>query len=402
MKRIVVVGASLAGFKTVDALRANGFEGAITLIGAEDLLPYDRPPLSKEFLVEDSVPDIDFVPPSWYHEKNIDLLLGQEATGLDLANKNVLVGNTRVPYDELVIATGARPRNPFAELPRNVFTLRTMDDALSMREALRAGKSTVIVGGGFIGLEVASAAHNLGQQVTVIELADIPLSRNLGAETAVKIGDYIREQGVELACGRSVVDFHGDEVLTGVTLDNGTHIECDVAVIGIGAIPNTEWLEDSGLTISHAGVHCDSNGNAAPSIWAVGDVSAWADHQGVVHRHEHWTNANLQAQAVAANIVGESAQGVKAISYVWSDQFGRRLSIVGTTHLFDQVCILNEAQSDFASLYAQDGRIVGACIVNQPKLYIQARRWISEEKPIAEIAEWNEAIGLQQDSSVRI
>lgn len=402
MKRIVVVGASLAGFKTVDALRSNGFAGPITLIGAEDLLPYDRPPLSKDFLLADIVPDIDFAPSSWYRENNVELLLGTAASGLDTNRKEVTVGAERIPYDELVIATGARPRNPFGELPKNVFTLRTMDDALEMRLALRSSKSTVIIGGGFIGMEVASAALDLGHEVTVIEVAEVPLSRNLGPETAIRIGDHIREKGVKLACGRSVSQFHGDEVLTGVTLDDGTHIDCEVAIIGIGAIPNTEWLASSELVASPAGIHCDDSGKAAPGIWAVGDVSAWADTDGVPRRHEHWTNATLQTQVVASSIVHGSAQPIEAISYVWSDQFGRRISILGTTHEADEVRILNTVGADFASLYAQNGKIVGACVVNQPRLYIQARRWVSEGKPVAEIAEWNEAVGLTDDSAVRI
>ncbi|AKE01400.1 MULTISPECIES: NAD(P)/FAD-dependent oxidoreductase [Rhodococcus erythropolis group] len=393
MTHTVVVGASLAGVRVVEALRNKGFEGRLTLIGDEDALPYDRPPLSKSVLTDTAPPVIPtFHDLDWYRANNVELRLGERALSLSCECREIKTVNGTVSFDQLVIATGARARNPFLDAPAGVHTLRTFDDSQALRADIASGGHVVIIGGGFIGLEVAASARSLGADVTVIEVAQIPLSRNLGVDVAPVIAQTAVDHGVRLICGRSVTELVGTPRIRQLVLDNGDRIDADTVVIGVGAVPNTEWLAGSGLTVSAAGVICDGFGRAGDEIWAAGDVSAWADTDGIPKRHEHWTSATEQAKVLAHNILeADEPRRTDAADYVWSDQFGRRINIVGDTTQHDGVRLISRNSESLAALYSRDGILVGACVIGQARLMVKCRTWIARGTATSEIPEWNTA-----------
>lgn len=402
-RRVAVVGASLAGLRTVEALRREGFDGDLTLIGDEPHPPYERPPLSKEVLTGAAEVDTTQLTTraALEGELGVDLRLGRPAAGLDLDARVVRLGGPAaaagegdpVPFDALVVATGARARQPFPSPPAGVLTLRTRDDALAVRDGLRAATGVVVVGAGFVGLEVASAARSLGLPVTVVEAAETPLTRNLGPEAASEVMAVVRDHGVDVRCGRTVRDFTGAPHLTGVVLDDGSVLEADLAVVGVGAAPNTEWLADSGLPLSPAGLRCAPNGQADERgvVWGVGDVAAWRGADGEYRRHEHWTTACDQARLVARNLLDEGRRTLTAAPFVWSDQFGRRISIVGETTRYDEVRTVSQDGMPPAVLYARDGRLVGACVFDQQRLTMLCRKWIATAEPVQDVPAWTQA-----------
>lgn len=390
MTHVVIVGASLTGFRVAEGLRAESFTGDITLLGDEPHLPYDRPPLSKNMLTEEHPESTAFRDRSWFAEQGIGLRLNEPAHALDTATRTIRTASGSVRYDELVIATGAHARNPFPDPPAGVFTLRTVDDANNIRTALRTGAHLVIVGAGFIGLEVASSARRLGVDVTVVELEPVPLARSVGTDAARILADIARAAGVRLLCGRTVTEVCGETEVTAVQLDDGTTLACDVLVVGIGASPATDWLAGSDVTVTRAGVICDETGRAGDHIWAAGDVAAWTDDTGRPHRHEHWTSATEQAKVVAHNLACDDKRTVTATPYVWSDQFGRRIDIIGDTTGHDALCVLSREPDTLAYLYARDGRLTGACLIGQPRLMISCRRWIGRRTPLTDVDVWDD------------
>ncbi|MGW3483728.1 NAD(P)/FAD-dependent oxidoreductase [Rhodococcus indonesiensis] len=390
MRHVLVVGASLAGVRVAENLRSRGFDGHLSLIGAEQHLPYDRPPLSKELLTGSLDPDaVVFHERAWFADHDIDLRLGERAVHLDPQRRTLQTTEGTLEYDELVVATGARARNPFPQAPRGVCTLRTLDDAEAFRAALTAAAHLVVIGGGFIGLEVASSARALGKDVTVVEVADTPLVRSLGVETAPAVADLARNHGIRLLCGRSVTALGGTGSVESVRLDNGEDIDCDLVLLGVGAVPNTEWLDGAGLELTSAGIVCDPTGRAGEHLWAAGDVCSWRDTVGVAHRHEHWTSAAEQATLVAHNLLGDDSRTLTSAPYVWSDQFGRRINLIGTTTGYDAVRVLGHDVSDLVALYARDGLLVGACVVDQASLMLKCRRWVAERTPVTAIPAWD-------------
>lgn len=399
-----MVGASLAGLRTVEALRRQGFGGSLTLIGDEPHLPYERPQLSKEVLTGVAEVDVTRLTTRELLENDlaVDARLGRSAVGLDPASGVVrvanrptsTVGEDEIGFDVLVVATGARARQPFASPPGGVLTLRTLDDAISIKHRLRTAKSVVIVGAGFVGLEVASAARSLGLPVTVVEAARTPLSRSIGPEAAAGVMALVRGNDVAVHCGRTVQGFTGSPDLTGVVLDDGSVVEADLAVVGVGAEPNTEWLEGSGLLLSPAGLCCAPNGQADDSgrVWGVGDAAAWRGAGGHYSRHEHWTSACEQAQLVARNLLDGGQRTLTAAPFVWSDQFGQRLSIVGETNRYDEVReVVGRDAEQPAILYARDGRLVGACVFGQQRLAMLCRKWIASATPVLDVPVWEQA-----------
>ncbi|AII10627.1 NAD(P)/FAD-dependent oxidoreductase [Rhodococcus opacus] len=389
MRAVTVVGGSLAGVQVVKTLRNRGFDGAITLVGDEVHLPYDRPPLSKSVLTGEADADtLGYLDRAWFDDHAIELRLGERATRLDITDRTIYTDSSTLHFSDLVIATGARARNPFTNTPTGVFTLRTIDDALQIRDALSDAKYVVVVGGGFIGLEVASAARSRGTQVTIVEAAEIPLSRNVGTDVAPALSALARTHGITLTCGRSVASIDGTAHVESITLDNGTLIRCDTVIVGVGAIPNTDWLTDSGLELGPAGLVCDRTGRAAPHIWAAGDVCAWRDTNETPHRHEHWTSAGEQARTVAHNLLDNGNRTVEAAPFVWSDQFGKRISIIGDTTGHDTVRFLSRGTEDLGALYSRDGKFVGACVVGQLRLVLKCRKWAAAGTHTSEIPEW--------------
>ncbi|TVT53198.1 oxidoreductase [Amycolatopsis rhizosphaerae] len=387
MERLVVVGASLAGLRAVESARRTGFTGRITLVGAEEHLPYDRPPLSKAFLdaghegVVTPFRDADELT----GELGVELRLGTPAEALDLAEREVVVGGRPVPYDALVIATGAGPRPfPPGEGIAGVHALRTVSDAVAIRAALDAGARTVVIGAGFIGSEVASAARKRGLAVTVVEALDLPLTRSIGPVAGTVCAGLHRAGGTDLRLGTGVAGIEAENGrVTGVRLDGGTVLPADLVVTGIGALPATGWLDGSGLRLHErdGGVVCDATlWTGAPGVYAAGDVAHAVNplFDGDLMRLEHWTNAAEQGAAAARHALDPaSARPLDSVPYFWSDWYGHRLQFVGTP-VADEVCTAEPERKGFAALYRRGDRIVGALTVDRPRDIMKYRRRIVE------------------------
>jgi NADPH-dependent 2,4-dienoyl-CoA reductase/sulfur reductase-like enzyme len=354
----VVVGAGLGGLRTAEELRQHGYDGALTLIGAEAHPPYSRPPLSKEILRGEKPPETAHLrEQSTYDDLELELRLGQRAAALDPANHSVtLHDGEAVPYDRVVIATGATPRTlPGIEGP-SVYALRTLDDCVALRDRLAARPRVVIVGAGFIGSEVASSTRMLGCDVTVVEMMSAPLVHALGPDVAAACADLQSQAGVDLRCNVGVTAVQDGSV----HLDDGTTIAADVVVVGIGVRPDLDWLTGSGLTIDN-GIVCDATCAAAPNVFAVGDVARWHNELfGEPMRLEHWTNATEQAGAVARNVLGERT-AFAPVPYFWSDQFDTKIQVLGSPRATDNVRVVRGSVEDrkFVAIYGRDGRLTG-------------------------------------------
>lgn len=391
MDRIVVVGASLAGFRAAEALRTLGFDGALTLVGEEAHAPYDRPPLSKQVLTGEWDVDRIVLPSAAPAEDGTDPFdwrLGERAVALDLTAREVeLGGGDRVGFDGLVIATGCRPRSIGGEDLAGVHVLRTLDDALALRADLERGPSRVaVIGAGFIGSEVAASCRARGLDVTVIEALPVPLERALGAEMGALVAELHRDHEVDLRLGVGVDGFADDGAgrVSGVRLADGTTADAGVVVVGIGVIPNTEWLEGSGLTLAN-GVVCDATTLAAPGVVAAGDVARWPNARfgGELMRIEHWDNAIEMAQAAAARLLAASddtAVPYEPVPWFWSDLYDRKIQLAGRSGPDDEVQVVtgDVAERRFVALYGRNGRLVGALGWNRPRHIIQWRQRLAE------------------------
>jgi len=372
---LVVVGASLAGLRAVETARKEGFTGAITLIGAELHLPYDRPPLSKAFL---DPTDEEPAPPFFRDESvfadelDVTLLLGQPATGLDIEARVVRVGDTEVPYDALVIATGANARHlPGGTDLAGVHLLRTLDDSLAVRHALDRGARTVVIGAGFIGSEIASSAKKRGVEVTIVEALPTPLVRATGTEMGPAIASLHERNGTTLRCGVGVRAIEGNGRVERVVLEDGTEIPADLVVVGIGVAPSVDWLEGSGLRLDN-GIQCDENlWTGVPGVYAAGDVASWPNPTlGLQQRMENWTAAAEQGAAAARNALDpDHAKPYGTVPYFWSDWYDVRIQHVGRPDA-DEVALV-EGDLDRApgqdnrwiALYRKGDRLAGALTV---------------------------------------
>ncbi|MGW0591998.1 NAD(P)/FAD-dependent oxidoreductase [Streptosporangium sp. NPDC002607] len=390
---VLIIGGSIAGVRTAEGLRRLSFEGSITILEEGSDLPYDRPALSKQVLTgggsDESVmlrsqADLD--------KARIELRRGCRGVGLDVDARTVrLADGAVIGYSDLVVATGSAPRRlPAAPARPGVHYLRTLRDARNLRDAIDAPARVVIVGAGFIGSEVAAAAAVRSASVTVVEPYAFPLSRVLGDLVGKRLARLHESKGVQLVLGRSVSDV-GDDGAGGrrVVLDDGTTLDCDVVVVGIGAIPNTAWLAESGLDVAD-GVVCDEFCRAsAPHVFAAGDVARWPNAlYDEPMRIEHWTNAVEQAGVVAWNIVHpDNPRAYSPVPYVWSDQYGSRLQIVGRPRAEDEVrIVLDDAAGDgLVALYVRDGGLAGAFALNAPSQLLALRRSLAARTPLDEI-----------------
>ncbi|MGX1129172.1 NADPH-dependent 2,4-dienoyl-CoA reductase/sulfur reductase-like enzyme [Streptomyces glaucescens] len=339
MRTVTIVGASLSGLHAARELRAQGFDGRLVVIGAEPHPPYDRPPLSKDFLTgradETRLALLD-------DEERADLdaewLLGVRAHGLDARGRAVLLADGRtVPSDGVVIATGASARRLPGVRPAGVHTLRTLDDARALREDLAAGpRRIVVIGAGFIGAETASSCAALGHSVTVVEAAPLPLVAQLGAEMAEVCAALHRRGGVDLVTGVGVAGLRGTVTVTGVDLTDGRTLPADTVIVGIGATPDTAWLAGSAVAL-HDGVLCDDGCvTSLRQVVAVGDVARVAGT-----RAEHWTSATEQPRVAVANLLaGHTAETVRSVPYFWSDQYGARIQFAGRRQEGDVVRVV--------------------------------------------------------------
>ena len=408
MGRVVIVGASLAGLNAAESLRTEGFQGTITLIGDEPERPYDRPPLSKQLLTGDW--DVDRLPlrsAAEFDELQLEFLNGRTAQALDVAAQQVLLdGDERVDFDGLIIATGARAlRLPFGQELNGVHVLRTQADALRIRDELQPGARVAVIGAGFIGSEVASSARTRGLDVTMIEALSAPMIGPLGEELAGWAAELHAGAGVDLRMNAMVSDLIGHRQVEAVELEDGTKIEADTVVVGIGVRPNVEWLADSGLTIGD-GVICDQYCRAAPGIYAAGDVARWpnglfgpfayAEPQRTM-RIEHWTNAVEQGMTAARNLLLES-RGValepfSPVPYFWSDQHGLSIMASGITAPRDNFQLVHGTleSNRFAAIYGLRGYLSGVVAVGWPRML---RRY---QGMIRDRTTWEEALATARE-----
>ncbi len=400
LEHIVIVGASLAGLRAAEELRHQGHAGAITLVGDEPHRPYDRPPLSKQVLAGTKPPESTalLVTSGSIDDLDLDWRLAQSATGLDLAQRTVLLGGgERLPYDGLVIATGASPKRlPGTDHLDGVHTLRTLDDCLAIRAALDGSPRRVaVVGAGFIGAEVAATCRELGIDVSLIEALPVPLERGLGPEMGAIVADVHRDHGVDVRLGVGVVLIEGSDRVERIRLTDGTVLDIDLVVIGIGVSPNTGWLDGSGLTVDN-GVVCDATCTAAPGVVAAGDVARWYNERfDEVMRVEHWDNAiAMGTHAAQSLLAGAAAHAFRPIPWFWSDQYDRKIQLAGRAAPEDRVQVVSGSVEErrFVALYARHDRVVGVLGMNQPA---QVMRWRSL---VEERASWDAALRTVADT----
>ena len=334
-RRIVVVGAGLAGLRAVEQLRHAGFGGDISLIGRESLAPYDRPPLSKDMLWSAAAePPRVLSRADLGRDLGVDLHLGTEVTGVDTTARLVALADQQIlAYHQLLIATGARARDlPATAGFANVHTLRTYDDSLRLRAALNTPCRLVVVGAGFIGSEIAAGAVRAGLDVTIVEQLPVPLGASLGRVPGTRLAALHRDAGARLITGTGVTGVTGQDRAELVRLSNGRCLEADEVVVGLGAVPDVEWLRDSQVAVGR-GVRCDEFGRtSAPGVWAAGDAAEYL-HRGYAQHIvvEHWFNAHEQGRAVAANMLaGDGAlTEYRPLPYFWSEQHGVRIQVLG-------------------------------------------------------------------------
>lgn len=403
MDHIVVVGASLAGVRACGSVRAGGFSGELTLVGSETHPPYDRPPLSKKVLAGEWEPDrIALFREGDIETLQIDLRFGAPATALSTATRTVtLADGSDLTFDGLVIATGSATRRLPGQLDDpSVFELRTLDDSLGLRAELTGGgRRVTIIGAGFIGLEVAATARQLGNEVVVLEGLPAPLIRALGAEMGRAVTAIHADHDVPIHCGVSVqgIARTGDALTVSITDSSGAarQIVSDVVVVGIGVSPATGWLQGSGLEIRD-GVVCDATLNAGmPGIYAAGDIARWPNAQfdGEEMRVEHWTNASEQGMHVAKNLVaeanGEPTSAYSAVPFFWSEQYGVRVQFMGRAAGDDDVRLVKGSVEDrsFLALYGKHGRLRGALGLAMPKPLMQSRKMLLDGLTFAEAIE---------------
>ncbi|MFE2972417.1 NAD(P)/FAD-dependent oxidoreductase [Streptomyces sp. NPDC059340] len=388
MRRILVVGASAAGLAAAETLRREGYDGTLTLVGEEAHLPYDRPPLSKQILSGEWSPErLPLRARADLDALDLDLLLGRAASGLDLAGRAVLLADgTRLPYEGLIVATGVRPRRLPGEGDAHV--LRTLDDALALRDRLGPGRRLVVVGAGFLGAEAAAVARGLGTEVTLLEPAPVPLAHAVGEQVGQVLSGAHLDHGVDLRTGVGVAEVSD----TGVRLTDGELVAADEVLVAIGSLPNTEWLEGSGLKVAD-GLVCDEYSAAAPGVYGAGDVARWHNPLfGTSMRIEHRTNAAEQGMAAARNLLHPDGRKPFApVPYFWSDQYDMKVQAFGHLRGHDEVAVV-EGELDarrFVVAYRSGDRLVGVLAIGMPPKAIRGWR-----QAVATGASWHEAVDV--------
>jgi NADPH-dependent 2,4-dienoyl-CoA reductase/sulfur reductase-like enzyme len=395
---IVIAGASLAGLSVARELRKLGFSGVIQLVDPDDDAPYRRPSLSKGIVTGKQQPDDIRMP--WPDELELVRVNGTAMSGLSIDDRiahGVGPDGTPVefPYSHVVIATGATARSAtFTGPSHDIVTIRDMAEGIAVRARLATSERIVIIGGGFIGLEVAAAARSIGKDVTVVEMAPVPLAHAVGLELGQHLAQIHASNGVEILCGVGVSRILGDDIATGVVLDDGQIIEADLVVAAVGSVPNVGWLADTGLDLS-AGVICDHmcvpvgsiGEDGVVSVVAAGDAASWFNplYERQM-RVEHWTNAIEQGTFAARHIMGrEDEAGFSSSPYFWSEQFDLRIQSIGSTWGHDEVVVLDRDGDKLIVAYGREGTLVAVGGVNTGAILPKYRPLIDVRAPLASV-----------------
>lgn len=383
MTGIVVIGAGQAGLSLVVKLRSLGYTGPLTLIGEEGAPPYQRPPLSKAYLMgEMEVERLYLRPESFYHENGIRLLLADTAVSIDRKDKVVVAGGQTIPYDQLALTTGSVPRRlppAIGGTLGGVYEMRTLADADRLAGEFREGRRVLIIGGGYIGLEAAAVAAKSGMHVTLVEMADRILQRVASPETSAFFRDLHKSHGVDLREGTGLTRLTGDKTVTGAILSDGTELELDLVIVGIGISPATELAEAAGLTVEN-GIVLDSHGRTSdPSIWAAGDCAVFP-YKGEMIRLESVQNAIDQAEIVAENMLGAGKDYVP-MPWFWSDQYDVKLQIAGLNRGYDAIHVRpGEREGGISFWYYSGDTLLSVDAINEPRTYMVAKRLIEAGK----------------------
>jgi 3-phenylpropionate/trans-cinnamate dioxygenase ferredoxin reductase subunit len=365
----IIVGASLAGAKAAEELRDQGFDGRVVLIGDERELPYERPPLTKDYLRDEAKREQAMVHDSgFYEEREIELVTGVHATAVDASGQRVTLDDGQeLGFDRLLLCTGAEPRRltvPGAELD-GVHYLRTLDDCDALRDRLAAGGRVVVVGAGWIGSEFAASARQRGLEVTVVDPLPLPHERIFGPEIGSFYRDVHAQHGVELVLGDGVDAFEGNGSVAGVRTSSGRLLECDFAVVGVGVQPRVELAAAAGLEVSNGILVDESLRSSAPNVFAAGDVAnAWHPFYGERIRVEHWANAFNQGPAAARAMLGQSVS-YDRIPYFFSDQYDVGMEYSGYATSWDEVVFRGERESgEFIAFWLRDRLVLAGMNVN--------------------------------------
>ena len=387
MSHVIVVGAGQAGSSCVAKLRADGFEGEITLIGSEPVLPYQRPPLSKKYLLgEMELERLYLRPESFYEQNDVTLRLGQTVDAIDATKQTVTLGDDVLTYDDLVLATGSDPRRLPASIGgalENVYTMRDLADADAMAPMFADGKRVLIVGGGYIGLEAAAVAASKGLNVTLVEMADRILQRVAAADTASYFRKLHTGRGVDIREGVGLERLTGEGAVSGAVLSDGTELAVDFVIVGVGITPNTALAEMAGLDIEN-GIKTDSFGQTSVAhIWSAGDCASFP-YRGSRIRLESVPNAIDQAEIVAQNILGSNKDYV-AKPWFWSDQYDVKLQIAGLNAGYDNVVQRDNGEGSQSVWYYAGETLLAVDAMNAPRDYMIGKRLIEMGKsPSAE------------------
>ncbi len=369
---VLIAGAGLAGSRTAECLRALGFDGRVVVAGDESHPPYERPALSKEFLAgRRPRAGLALRDAQYWRQNEIEIWPGAPVESIDVRSRRAVVGGRTVAWRRLVIATGVRGRRlPALDPYENAHQLRTLDDAMRLEPALRSGGRLAIVGAGFVGLEVASTARELGVQVVVIDMARVPFAATLGVDVGSRLGRIAERAGVELRLGRSLVSVvGGPRRVDALRLDDGTRVECDQVLVGIGAVPNAELVAGALALAPDGGVAVDRFGRtAANGIYACGDVATIPERG----RTEHWSAAAATARMVAHALAGAPAPDPPA-AYFWTEQFGHRLQVVGHVEPGPLPTVEHCERGFVARYHDAAGRLRAVALLDRPDLLPAAR-----------------------------
>jgi len=388
---IVIVGAGLGGIRVAERARQSGYAAPITLIGAEDYRPYDRPPLSKEVLR--GADRVELKDDDYYGSADLTLRTGVRVASIDTNDRTVTTDSgERIEYQSLVLATGLTPRPlPGTEGVAGVHVLRTYDDCVALRDEAADAKSAIVIGAGFIGCEVAASLQQLGvPAVSIIEPQEAPLVQALGVEVGNMVRRIHAEAGVDIRTGVGVSGVDAaDGRVTAVRLDDGTVLPADVVIVGIGSIPVTDYLDGSGIDLAPrelgGGVACDESGRtSAPDVFAVGDVANWGALDGRRGRVEHWSNTVEQAALVGAELVLPSAEAL-ALPYFWSDQFDVKIQMLGHPSPTDDVHVISDDGRKFVAYYSRGGVLTGVVGAGKAGAVMKMRAKLAASTPIADL-----------------